>query len=742
MVNVLLDNKEFMQKPKSVEVRELNNRIIRLEESLAVEELALEIVKGKSFVPATFKSINGVIRRTKEYWKSQEVVALDFDDGMTLNEALKNDFFQRYASFLYTTFSHTEQHNKFRVVFVLSEVITNYKKVEAILRKLMEMFPQADKSCKDATRLFFGGTKLFVFDYSNQLNVIDFIDNTLLGDIQGDNSNISPQCLPLKPKKNSESDKYAKHIDWIINGDMCKLQEAIQIEPVQLKIGEFEDFLKKQDLRKFLGIESQGSFYDIFHEENSPSGSIFKSAEKNNHQLYKCHSNNYPFIGNILDIVKKLKGFKDIKQAKEFLIKLYKIQIEISPKDKELIKKLERYNLLFSSEKAEEEYPNLFKVLKKHNLFNEIQLILNLAIEYVGHYCEGKAFVYVSTTKVSKLLYKSPSVVNRNLNMLTLFKLINKLKSNEIPNVLYQKLNRRKKMKQFEYLNNIYEVPKYTRELFEEIEGMCKKWLENGCTSKTINFEGVLRTFGEKDAKRVYPQIKLEKLNRLSDEITLQIHKVTMYLLEEKGWTTEKEILDNINLYFKGQNQFKKNQFKLCISEMLEMYDLEFIHTNKVIKDEMKITENDMKKNSFPKIIRHKVSISVPVKSNNFLLDKKHIFSKQMNHRIIKYFKSDFDLFVPLLDVKGEVADKGAVNYVVMTLIRSFKLKNKTAIVAGEEYLKNALEYDEVFGESTKPSEIISLGIQECKKLSLIDIDDNSKQITILNGIFDSKNVA
>ena len=48
-----------------------------------------------------------MIKRSIGYWHSQEIIALDFDDGMTLEEAVKA--FSGEAVFIYTTFSHTEE---------------------------------------------------------------------------------------------------------------------------------------------------------------------------------------------------------------------------------------------------------------------------------------------------------------------------------------------------------------------------------------------------------------------------------------------------------------------------------------------------------------------------------------------------------------------------------------------------------------------------------------------------------
>ena len=48
-------------------------------------------------------------------------------------------------------------------------------------------------------------------------------------------------------------------------------------------------------------------------------------------------------------------------------------------------------------------------------------------------------------------------------------------------------------------------------------------------------------------------KIKIQKLPELNEEIVSRIEESTLKLINEKGWTTEKEILSNVILYFKGQ---------------------------------------------------------------------------------------------------------------------------------------------------------------------------------------------
>src|SRR5699024_5839533 len=114
--------------------------------------------------------------RKKVNLNYQEVIALDFDDNTTIEEIKNTDFIKDNASFIYTTFSHTEGHHKFRVVFYLEDKLTNNEQVLAIYNKLFEMFRTAAISCKDSSRFFFGGKSYMEINFNNKFDVNTIVE--------------------------------------------------------------------------------------------------------------------------------------------------------------------------------------------------------------------------------------------------------------------------------------------------------------------------------------------------------------------------------------------------------------------------------------------------------------------------------------------------------------------------------------------------------------------------------------
>ena len=84
-------------------------------------------------------------------------LAVDIDHGLTVQNALDDEFVKQYASILYTTPSHTEEFQRFRIVFELDVAITDAMKMRDALTGLI-MRLGGDTSCKDACHMFYGST--------------------------------------------------------------------------------------------------------------------------------------------------------------------------------------------------------------------------------------------------------------------------------------------------------------------------------------------------------------------------------------------------------------------------------------------------------------------------------------------------------------------------------------------------------------------------------------------------------
>lgn len=156
------------------------NSNLRTPKEVTIEEFSKVVTQpfGFSFTCGIFKEN----KRRNANWLQQSVFALDFDDGLTPDEAIK--IATNYGitpNVVYTSFSDTPELRKFRVLFFLDKVITDKKEAKFIILNLMNMYDgKADKACKDYARMFFGGKECLylnteVIKYNELLDVLNTI---------------------------------------------------------------------------------------------------------------------------------------------------------------------------------------------------------------------------------------------------------------------------------------------------------------------------------------------------------------------------------------------------------------------------------------------------------------------------------------------------------------------------------------------------------------------------------------
>lgn len=162
-----IDTAGFGSKPGKDAVRLIQNRIAGSRADVTPEELAAAIQRGRSWKPAEMAG------RDKSGWKSQQIIAVDVDNGdkgsgqasdlVTPEEARRV-----YAaagldpSFMHYSFSHTPEWPKFRIIFFLDQAITDRDKAEELARRVIDVLGRAhpgsvDQKCFNGDRLFFGG---------------------------------------------------------------------------------------------------------------------------------------------------------------------------------------------------------------------------------------------------------------------------------------------------------------------------------------------------------------------------------------------------------------------------------------------------------------------------------------------------------------------------------------------------------------------------------------------------------
>jgi hypothetical protein len=141
------------------------------QEILSPNQILEEIKSGWAYSPAWFRD-----RRSNANFVLSELVSIDIDNGLRLESALSNNFIKENALLIHTTSSHTEENNRFRILFHLPKLIDNVEEYRVWVINLMKYLEFADPSCKDVCRGFYGAKDCQTFLFNKTISEEVFLD--------------------------------------------------------------------------------------------------------------------------------------------------------------------------------------------------------------------------------------------------------------------------------------------------------------------------------------------------------------------------------------------------------------------------------------------------------------------------------------------------------------------------------------------------------------------------------------
>lgn len=100
---------------------------------------------------------DGGIRKAPNFQMS-DCLCVDVDGGLRLADAEEHPFVKEFASFIYTTPSHTSDVHRFRIIFLLEQSIEEPGELTFATRALAQMLG-GDLSVSDPARLFYGNSE-------------------------------------------------------------------------------------------------------------------------------------------------------------------------------------------------------------------------------------------------------------------------------------------------------------------------------------------------------------------------------------------------------------------------------------------------------------------------------------------------------------------------------------------------------------------------------------------------------
>lgn len=171
LVKIMYCDKRYTEKPTGKDIGMLQLYIT--EKAISIPDLAEALSHGASFKCGVLKD-----GRKQENWAEQQIFGLDFDAGMRIEEAYAVAIKVGLTPiFVYTTFSHTDGHNKFRMLFCMDQVITNGALRDKIQATFMGIYGNTDIKCSNRDRLFYGGKGKEVLypNYDARITVEDIL---------------------------------------------------------------------------------------------------------------------------------------------------------------------------------------------------------------------------------------------------------------------------------------------------------------------------------------------------------------------------------------------------------------------------------------------------------------------------------------------------------------------------------------------------------------------------------------
>lgn len=609
----------FTEKPQGKECGWVQKSLTQAD--ITIENLADALCHGASFKPGVLVGGNKA-----ENWYQQQLFGLDFDDGIRIEEAYNKVIsLGIIPCFMYTTFSHKEEHHKFRMIFCNDTVITDGNIRDRLQATLMGVIGGIDEVCFNRDRLFFGGKGQVVLhpDYDSRINADSIIEKYWNDDFEQYISNAKPKSKKKnKSAASSKSkDKHKEYLAFTDNTDaistlnVALLQERLGIEghllgtdrrrysllvPTQSPMvdekenivdgiyqfqseAEMYQYINSLDLQEYLGVPN-GTFCCILptHEDNKPSAHIYITDDGT--QIYKCFGCNQ--ARTIISITEQLAHCRR-SEAINFIKKVYKIDYRPSEWVEQQRQLMIDSALYLDSEEFKETFPQINKLIRTRK--TDIQKILMHMTKYVsdGLQLDGKPLFFSSITNLMKVCERnSKPKMSQSITLFALLNMLNKVELNCIPE---DELNKAKHISAkygFKKIVNFYQIEEYGFTTLENSEKIAGTLIENNISLKGLSREYILRTFGIETADRVFPQYKYENrkgTSAKSDYLTGEIASVVLNTIKEQGYIFERDV--NINGAI-------GTQWKKSIQEILDSYGLKKVKLNKELKEKYGIEGN------------------------------------------------------------------------------------------------------------------------------------------------------
>ncbi|EIB6789638.1 hypothetical protein LWX75_002198 [Enterococcus faecalis] len=561
MINIPInvDKERLLEKPViDDEKKKIRKRCLDNYREVTRDEFVEILNSSQSFIPSKTKNkgnkseefletrviILDVDNTVKD--ENDNVVDLSKDDSryLSIEKALSIDLVHNSAFAIQKSIRYSENLEKFKIVFLLKEAITDYNEMQAVYRYLQEQMPWCDNSVDSSTRMFFGGYKSDAVMIINGDNMLDITE--------------LPIDFTMTCSKNCQSDSEREYelvnetdfVKLIKNDDKEEMKQWFKdclFDSSDMSFNEIYERLLTIDMNKLL--KSNKNLRCLFHDDHNPSADIFTG--ENGHSIFYCHSGNcnvsVDFIGVMKLILKKDSRVETFNWLLE--------KLDLYPTHFQKLK--EESKVLFDT--LESMKDKLFRTIR--NYLEEMRRVYDVLLSDVNFFDDSKESVTCILSgeqlakKMSSYYGKTYDIdkCNKLLSFMTFIGLIKKLDDEDVPLKMLEYLNRLKEEKALGNFNHkrsnvyrldVFNVTSVIQKLNEDILPLLDKF---HFTYQYFSYAWVKICFNEKEAKRVFPQNFRSEFSKEKQLILDEAHEVLQGLSWQGTYImTEKELIKTV----------------------------------------------------------------------------------------------------------------------------------------------------------------------------------------------------
>ena len=599
-VEVLLDTVAYDEKPQGRKISGITNRLPKNHESVSLMDLAMATACGRSWKASVMSGT------TNDTFVASSLVALDIDNKesyTSIDKFLTID--SKYKPcFIYETFSSTDRHNRFRVVYAFDSIIDDYNTMVALYNEVKAQYPGVDiDPSVDPGKILFGGKTLKYFE--NVINKTPSLDSEKI------------------ETKKAQTVANTAHIESVIeeNIEITEIEVlenlsviAEQFVDVQrIDINESYEWINKNiKMTDVLGIKENVRFRCILpdHEDKNPSARIATCGDE---QVYMCSCEACGY--RLITLLSKVLDMSENK-VRKFILENLQISYG-SEYQKET--KLYVADLLFSVDKVMNQ--ELKDYLCRRKLYQTYKLIIEFVYEHITFESlanDDKIAFFMSQRHLKDRMKNSatpiPGDATRKLTSLCELGLLRRLPDSEIRNDALVKANEeREKLQQKldkDSLNRIdfYELVDLSPSVITNALSMIKTMKDNGVRQRRNNVNRRINAFGADEVMQninVQTTVNIKKQNKIQNKL----ENIITDLLKNKDFFTILELAE----------AYRKTDKAHITKDKAEQVALDFIPTfiqNNTIK-ESRINKDTRKKYSIPNEKRYSSNKIIYVKKAN-----------------------------------------------------------------------------------------------------------------------------